>query len=169
VNDSNATISFSPGLYCVQNDVTINGEGVEVTTFPADEFEGITIYSIDGAVTINGTATVELVAPKMDTSTTPATEPDESVAAGAIPGMLIYMDPNNSNGTVRINGGADTFVRGTILNPDGTVTIEGNSENDEWYAQVIANEIFLGGGATLNITYNGEDVWWGEAFMGLEK
>lgn len=169
-SNQSETVVFQPGLYCINTVIDIKGDAV-VSTFTTDTsnpdyYEGITIYSNGADVTFNGGANIQLVAPKMLPGPPPS-EPTTSVLAGAIPGLLLYVHPE---AVVKLNGGSNlSYIRGTILNPDGEVTIAGNSVNDSWYVQVIADEIFVGGTASMNITYDGDDIYWGSSTMELHR
>jgi hypothetical protein len=162
--DSKATLVMDPGLYCLEKGMDAKSS-VVVDTHDNNN-NGVTIYVIGGDLKINGGADVKLLAPRC---------PDEDTdcydmgVPRAIPGMLIYMDPSNT-GTIQLNGGSlTTIFRGTIYAPYGTVVINGTNNSDQWLTQVVADKITVGGDATVNITYDGDDLFTGDAFAELYK
>jgi hypothetical protein len=159
VNDSKETLILKSGLYCIHTGMNVNGDGVIVDAIDAEPSSttGVTLYSLDGNITINGSSVLKMWAVK-----------DPPEGNNALPGMLIYMDPSNT-GTITLNGGSETLVQGTIYAPYGTVKITGNNASDKWLAQIVANEIIVEGTSELNITYNGDNVYWGDSFAELFK
>ncbi len=117
---------LAPGLYCVTGNLNING---------GDVIEGtdVTIYMVDGGISINGSATVNIHAPGTYTDPKPA-----------IPGMLIFMAPGNDN-EVQINGDADSQFTGTIYAPESNIDVTGNGTPTGYEAQFIGWNVEIGG------------------------
>lgn len=132
--------NVGPGLICVNGMATINAHDTLIG-------HGVTIVMLNGRLQIDGKAHVELSAPTAD--------PDPSPA---IPGVVIYAPPDtnykavNQNG-IHITGDSTSFFVGAILAPALDVYVNGNSENDLFYVQVIAWNVQVGGTADTNVTY----------------
>ena len=84
-----------------------------------------------------------------------------------IPGLLFYLDEAPANATITINGNGDSYFRGTIFYPDGLITINGNSEQVDWFVEVIGYEVSVSGTANTYITYNGDDVHSGFPYISV--
>ena len=141
---TNGELTLKPGLYCLTSSNTafkilggtLNGEHV-------------TIYVLNGSISVSGNAEVSLSAP-LDS-------PDPSPA---IPGMLFQMGRGNTN-TVNIEGtSASTFV-GTIYSPDGDIVLEGTGDASsggedvtKFYTQLIGQDVTVTGNVDLNINFN---------------
>ena len=125
--------AMQPGLWCITGDLKIGSH---------DEIHGagVTIYIPNGLLDIAGGAKLELSAPGANSSP-------------AIPGMLFYLPPTNSN-TVTINGNSGLFsLSGTILAPGSHIKINGSSSNTLLNSQIIGWDVELIGTADFNITY----------------
>jgi Flp pilus assembly protein TadG len=107
---------LEPGLYCITGSLS-------KASYIGN---GVTLYLLDGGLTFNGNVEPQLSAPSYD--------PDPSPA---IPGILIYMPPGNRS-TVRINGTADLYLRGTILAPDASFELSGTGWANSTSTQLIA-------------------------------
>jgi hypothetical protein len=129
--------AMQPGLWCITGDLKIKA---------TDEIhgDGVTIYIPNGYLDIAGGAKLELSAPGQN-------------ASPAIPGMLFYLPPSNSN-SVTINGNSSLFsLTGTILAPSSHIKIDGSSSNTLFDSQIIGWDVELIGTATFDITYKGSE------------
>lgn len=126
---------LDPGLYCVSGDVKFNANDEFVGT-------GVTIVFLDGKVTINGGAMMQLKAPERS--------PDPSPA---VPGLLIYAPPTNHN-TIQINGNSESFFTGTVLAAGANIDMSGNGDLDAYQVQLIGWNVEVGGTADAYVTFD---------------
>jgi Flp pilus assembly protein TadG len=135
----NGTTPLEPGLHCFYaqpNAIKINAG----TTLNAT---GVTLYVVNGGVTINGGATINLSAPPPD--------PDPSPA---IAGMLLFLAPGNDS-TIGLEGGAQSAYLGTIYAPDGDISVSGaNGTHPTFNTQLIAQNVFVSGNASIDINFD---------------
>lgn len=126
--------NMSPGLYCITNNINVNA---------ADTVWGeqVTIYVINGSVSVNGQANVHLTAP-------PQT-PDPWPAIG---GLVLYLPPSNDS-AVNINGGSNSYWVGTILAPSSDVSMEGN-EDATFIGQIIGWNVTVSGTGDSGVVYD---------------
>ena len=141
--------NLEPGLYCLSGDINLNGGEIWG--------EGVTLYFIDGSLSINGNVEVHLTAP-----------PRSPDPAPAIPGMLILLPPTN-NSEVRINGNAGNYFQGTILAPASTIIFEGTADSDVQRAQIIGYNVQAGGNAKLNVLFDENLTYSKPTFLELFK
>ena len=138
---NNGELIMNPGLYCITgspNGLTING-GKLIG-------DGVTIYLINGGGSISGNSITQLDAPDRS--------PDPSPA---IPGLLFYMGPGNTN-LLSLTGNDDSWFVGTVLAPDGEVKLAGTSgTNATFNTQVIGWNVEVEGTANLDINFNGDE------------
>ncbi|HEX6033672.1 MAG TPA: hypothetical protein VFY83_04525, partial [Anaerolineales bacterium] len=134
---SKKDIIMDPGVYCVGRRIKWSS-----TTFDSlDGSSGVTLYIRSGnefEININSPITFN---------------PSNS---GDYEGYLIIQDGSPSDiRNCTINGGSYLDINGTILAPYCNLTINGNNNsNSEINAQVIAWNITLNGGTTINIRYD---------------
>lgn len=123
--------NLQPGLYCINGNVKmddISGTGVTIV--------------IDGDLTVNGDAKVDLTAPKQ------VPDPKPAVA-----GLLFYV-----TGDIKINGNSDQGYLGLIYAPNGYCKLDGTG--DTWgsmHTQVICWDVEVTGKADLDINFNGAE------------
>jgi hypothetical protein len=141
--------NLEPGLYCLSGDINLNGGEIWG--------EGVTLYFIDGSLSINGNVEVYLTAP-----------PRSPDPAPAIPGLLIYLPPTN-NSEIRINGNAGNYFQGTILAPASDIIFEGTADADIQRAQVIGYNVQAGGNAKLNVFFDENLTYSKPTFLELFK
>jgi len=138
---NNGELIMNPGLYCLTrspNALTINGGKVIG--------DGVTIYLINGGGSISGNSIAELEAPDKS--------PDPSPA---IPGLLFYMAPGNTQ-LLSLTGNDESWFVGTILAPDGEVKLAGTSGTQATFnTQVIGWNVEVEGTAALDINFNGDE------------
>ncbi len=126
------------GLYCVSGSLHVNGNDSLIGT-------GVTIYMLNGGITINGNAEVNITAPH------PSPDPSP-----AIPGLVIYVPVNNTN-DIQINGNSESYFEGTILAPGSNIDMLGTGEVDAFHTQVIGWNVEVGGNADTFVLYNGDE------------
>jgi hypothetical protein len=103
------------------------------------------IYMQDGPFDLGGNTLVTLAAEQNTGVLIDAAENDWK-------GMLLYVDPTNSN-DVEVTGTSNTTYTGTIYAPSSEVTLEGTGTDIGINAQVIGNNVKTAGNALLNIDY----------------
>jgi hypothetical protein len=123
-------ITLQPGTYCISGDVKINANSNISGT-------GVLLYFMDGGLTINGGAQVNL----------------SSQTNGSYAGLLIYLPLTNSN-TVQLNGNGNSAFTGTILAPASEIQVNGTSSNYGYHSQIIGYTIDLSGTAGTKIIYD---------------
>lgn len=147
IDITGGTVTFSPGVYFLnQGDLTLNGNASIVGT------GGVTIilttssndYSTVGNITINGGATVNLVAP----------------TSGATAGIAIWQDGRApDSGSDKLNGGSTMQVTGAIYLPSESTTYAGGqSSDDSGCTQLIALNITFTGNSSLGNNCTGTGV-----------
>jgi hypothetical protein len=125
------------GLYCVTS-----SQGLTINNNDSVEGTNVTIFIIQGGLTVNGTPHIELSAP-------PQT-PDPSPA---IPGVLIYLPPTNSS-SIKINGDETSELNGLILAPKSSIELNGNGKT-MYDGQVIGWNVDITGNADFHMQYHG--------------
>jgi len=131
------TATLNTGLYCLSGDFTINGGTVTNTA------GGVTIY-LSGSNTnfsTSGNPTVKLSAIDSKSS--------------EWYGMLIYLAHNNT-GNITLTGNSDSTYIGTVYAPDGDIVLNGTSDNESFYTQIIGYTVELTGDATTTIRFPGQ-------------
>jgi hypothetical protein len=140
---TNGDLTMKPGLYCLTSaNTAFKILGGSLTG------ENVTIYVLNGDVSISGNAEVSLSAP-LDS-------PDPSPA---IPGMLIQLAKGNTN-TVDIQGTSASAFVGTIYAPDGDIVLEGTGDSQsgggdvtKFWTQLIGQNVTVTGNAELDINF----------------
>ncbi len=122
--------TLQPGIYCVTGDFRVNA-GVTLTG------NNVTIYLINGALTWNGTATINLDAP------------DD----GPYAGLLIYQAVGNTN-RATINGSSGSSFYGTMFFPDAEAQINGTGGTTGFHSQVVADKVDMSGTSEMVIHYD---------------
>ena len=168
LQNSSDVALLAPGLYCFQDDVSINGGSLSVAT-GGDSLSGVTIYMMPGGSKSatyfdvgsggSGAYTVNLQAPKAadtDANNTPHNPP-------ALNGVVIYVAANNQCGTtaskcVDITGNATTSFRGTIYAPSGEVRLSGTAGfTSSFGSSVIGATVTINGNSGIHMLYNAKD------------
>lgn len=125
------------GLYCVTG-----SQGLSINNNESVVGTNVTIYLIEGPLTINGTPHLNISAPPTGTN-----------AAPAIPGVLIYLPPSNHSPVI-INGDSTSVLEGLILAPNSLIQLNGNGEV-MYDGQVIGWDVVISGNADFKMVYNG--------------
>lgn len=136
VTGNKQTLTLNPGLYCLKGDLGGNAKSKMVAN-------GVTFYMISGGVSFNGSAEIHLAAPNCPSSACPG-----SGVPPAIRGILMYVAPTNQ-ADITLNGGVYNDYMGTIYAPNANVKINGNSDNDTFNTQIIANRVEITGKAKM--------------------
>ena len=130
---------LNPGAYCVYNDFSVQG---------GDTLVGynVVIIMMEGDVTFNGGATVELTG-------LPAPQSDENPYGG----LFLYMPMSNS-GTITLNGNSESGFTGTILAPAADISIDGTGGSG-LHGQIIGYTVDLSGTSETSIVYDNDENW----------
>jgi hypothetical protein len=133
------------GLYCLTGNFDTNNANVSINT--SNGKSGVTIYLESGDFITDGNGEVNLNAPPED----------PNPLFPVIPGILVYLDPNN-HGQVKLRGNSSSMYTGTILAPGATIDAAGTSDTDApIHAQLIGWDVFIGGDADTNIVYDSSE------------
>jgi hypothetical protein len=149
-NQLEALSPLSAGLYCVTGNLRLNGNG----TFAGQD---ITIVMLDGDVNINGTVTVQIDAPPRDPDPTPA-----------LPGVLIYVPPSNTN-PITLNGTSDSYFEGTVYAPASTIEFSGTGGIAAYHSQFIGLNVKASGTADINVVFSEPEQFSKPAMLELYK
>jgi Flp pilus assembly protein TadG len=125
-------ITFPPGVYIFTNgaDLTINGTSAQTVTGNGVTFVFARSGTTTGALTINGTQTLNLTAP----------------SGGPTAGLIVFTDPSVTTQPMAVlNGSSSSQLTGAIHLPKAQVTINGANAIKGDCLQLVAD----------NVTYNG--------------
>lgn len=138
----NGNHTMDAGLYCVTNDFEINGGSLSGTS--------VTFYIIKGNFLTSGNATTRITAPQLRNCGTPCT------TLRAIPGVLIYLAPGNTN-LVTLRGTQDSEFLGLVYAPDGSIEAGGTGSTlGEIHAQLIGNNIKIYGNTSVEVNFDNQ-------------
>jgi hypothetical protein len=170
-----ATLDLSPGIYIMAGggfnpnggDIDSSAGDVLIYSTDVEQYRGANCLSqapnanyCQGDIRINGQVKIDLQSLKNDPC------PPISTTGCPYAGLLFWLDRTSSKalaGTaeIRINGGSDVRLAGTIYNPLGHVQLNGGSgvgctgTNQSCMAvQVIADTVTLNGGNTTVMPYD---------------
>jgi hypothetical protein len=137
-------VTLEPGLYCVTGDLKINNNQKFIG-------KGVTIYMLDGGITINGGATVQLTSPF---------EAGDTSVAPALNNVLFYVAGENGSGQrVEINGNSDSYFEGVVYAPGSDINVLGTGQvNAPYRSQFIGWNVEIGGTADVFINWKGSDL-----------
>ena len=121
--------TLKSGVYCINGNVRVNGgETLEGT--------GVLLVVENGSVIFSGGATIDLGAP----------------GGGPFQGLLLYL-PMGNDGTVVLNGNAESSFRGTILAPASLIRLAGNESSYGFHSQIIGLYIEITGSSNMLVKY----------------
>ncbi|MFQ5922945.1 MAG: pilus assembly protein TadG-related protein [Anaerolineales bacterium] len=141
-----ATVTMNSGMYCIYGTKGFSGTGGSIVGI------GIMIYMQDGGFDLGGNSLVALAA-----EASPATLVDP--ADNDWMGMLVYVDPSNSN-DVKMTGTTGTTYTGTFYAASSDCTINGTGDDIGLLStQIICNKIKITGTAEVEIEYNQAEVY----------
>jgi hypothetical protein len=147
---NNDYLKLEPGLYCISGTVKITGGDVEGN--------GVTIVMLKNGISITG-GTLKLSAPTADNL--------------SYRNLLLYALTTNTTAQ-QLTGNSESIFIGSILVPNGAVTIGGTTGNNKdgaptYTTQVVADSIKVHGAATLNLNYDESMVWKMPSLVSLVK
>ena len=160
VNNNN-TMEITPGLY---DKLVVNGD-IDTTTVTFTNPDGLEnpVYCFNDTVSING-GTVS-----GDTVLIYLRNGDMSISANAVvsirasdvdqdyyilDGLLIFMDPDDTN-SISLEGGGTSYFSGTIFGLEADVDIGGNSSIEQTYStQLIGKNVNVHGNVGIDINFD---------------
>jgi Flp pilus assembly protein TadG len=128
------TKTLSPGVYYIEGSLTIHGD---ITG------SGVFIYMANGALTVNGNASLNLQAPTEDDIKKYPTLGLDNYA-----GMLFMNGRTNTN-TMSFNGTGSTNLDGFVYSPAGDVDYSGNNGTTSTCLRIVADTIKLTGSTNM--------------------
>ncbi len=127
--DLKGQVTFAPGLYIIQGDVTVNA-GEETQLFG----DGVTFFITSGGrLRFNGAAQLNLSAP----------------TEGPFKGILFFGD-RDDNVTHLVNGASGSTLQGAIYAAGSAIEYKGNSTTSNGCTQLIGNTVTFIGNSTMN-------------------
>ena len=123
--DLKGDVTFPPGLYIVDGDITMNGNG-------SLNGSGVTFF-VGGGIKFNGTVDVSLSAPK----------------EGVYSGVLFFGDREATGITHKLTGNSSSVMQGAIYLPAGDLEFTGSSALANGCTQIVANTILFTGNSGL--------------------
>jgi hypothetical protein len=151
----NGDHTFDPGLYCVSDEVTINGGNVTGS--------GVTFYLTGGSFLTSGNATTRLTAPSSRNCGSPCSNYQ------AMPGVLVYLAQGNT-GEATLLGTGDSTFRGLVYVPDGTIEAGGTSSDLGMVnAQLVGKDVKVHGNTSIEINFNDQSNYQLPAAMELNR
>jgi len=160
VNNNN-TVEITPGLY---DKLTVNGDvDTTIVTFTNPDNLENPVYCFNETVTINGgTVTGDKVLIYLRGG-------DMSISANAVvsirssdvdqdyfvlDGLLIFMDPDDTN-TISLEGGGTSYFSGTIFGLEADLDIGGNAAIEQTYStQLIGKNVNVHGNVGIDINFD---------------
>lgn len=117
------TKTLEPGIYYIQGSLTIHGD-ISGT--------GVLIYMADGALTVNGNASLDLSAS----------------TSGTYAGML-FMAARNNTYTMTFNGSGTTDLDGFIYSAKGEVNYSGSNSTSSSCMRIVADTVAMSGSSNM--------------------
>ena len=130
-----AVDTLQSGVYCIYGEFRLNNNATLTGN-------GVTIVMMNGSITWNGGAQVNLTAPTID----------------PFKGLLIYAPMTNSN-TMTINGNSLSHLQGTIFTPAAPISYNGTGSIPASNLSIIGYTVYLGGNNTTIINYDAGTSW----------
>lgn len=150
VSGNNVTLILAPGVYIFAGGGVKNTTGsITSVQAPGGNPAPVLFFNTDNPATGVGQANVDFEA----TTTLKL----RAIDSGPYRGILLWNDGRGSNPTseIKLGGQSSLDIGGTIYNPLGHVKMEGGSGVGSTAAvQIIANTFDVGGGATLDMPYD---------------
>jgi Flp pilus assembly protein TadG len=137
--NAGANVTLNPGIYY------IGQGGLSVAGSARLSGNGVTIVITSsngnfGAVTFNGGATINLIAP----------------SNGPTAGIVLFGDRAMPLGTAfRLNGGASQYLGGAIYSSRGAIDFSGGGNSNAGCTQIIGNTVTFIGNSNIAINCNG--------------
>lgn len=133
--DVKGIVSFSPGLYIIENgDLTFNGGNSGATSAVTMQGSDVTFYVRAGArARLSGTVHLALAAP----------------TSGSLSGILFF-GSRTSTASQTITGNTTSTLQGAIYMPASDVTFIGNSTTSNGCTQVVGLTVTFTGNSTVS-------------------
>lgn len=133
------TLELDPGVYYVTGDIDLHG------TIRSTGTGGVTIIMTGTTTNADG----DLIVGDFKQNGGGVLDIDAS-ESGDYRGIALYRDPRAQLLTVKINGGAETDIRGAIYMPGTDLWLGGNANFTAQCLQVVARIITFRGGADID-------------------
>ncbi|MCB9136035.1 MAG: DUF11 domain-containing protein [Anaerolineales bacterium] len=134
----NEQLIMTPGLYCFDDDFIINGSNSSFV-----EGNGVTFYMVNGNLTSNGNAAVNLIAPQI-----PPTTPNEGYL-----GLLVVLGNDNS-GYISLLGNDQSTYYGTLYGANSDSAIElGGIGAIAFEVNAYAGTVLFHGDANITLSF----------------
>ncbi|HZW03819.1 MAG TPA: Tad domain-containing protein [Anaerolineaceae bacterium] len=133
-------INLAPGLHCLTSGIRATARG-ELYGY------GVTLYFASGSFDGNGQGKIDLTAPS-------TAGPD--ILSGK-QGMLIFMDPDNPDGDVDMQGTSEANYHGTVYAPKGNIDFGGDNATGtvpEYKTQFIGWTVKMHGNPAVTVNYD---------------
>lgn len=145
-------LKLNRGVYCLRDGMVLSGNWTITSDLDDDnthdsDTEGVFFYLTGGDFKLNGGSNLELHA----IDSTADGFPEELMK------YLLYIPPSNP-AAIEINGNNGSTFTGTILAPTSSVDLTGNGNSYELHTQIIGYNTRISGSATIDITYDPNDV-----------
>jgi Flp pilus assembly protein TadG len=126
--NGNLTVTLGAGVFYITGAMTVNGT-------PTVDGTNVTIYLANSSAsfTDNGTTTLNLSAP----------------TSGAYNGILFYQNPSDTN-TLTINGSSSSSLKGIFYAPTANLVLNGSGSTDFYTSFVVGSLTFNGTGTLLD-------------------
>jgi hypothetical protein len=121
---------LSPGVYYIEGSLTIHGD---------ISGSGVMIYMADGALTVNGNASLDLQAPTADDI-----KNNPGLGLDSYAGILFMNGRTNTN-PMGFNGTGETNLDGFVYSAVGQVNYSGNNGTTSTCLRIVADTIKLTG------------------------
>ncbi|HEX9675184.1 MAG TPA: Tad domain-containing protein [Anaerolineales bacterium] len=144
--NANADVTMDPGMYCIYGSKGFTGTGGSISG------SGVMIYLQDGPFGLGGNTLVALAA---EANSGVLVDPSQNDWKG----MLIYVDPSNSN-EVKITGNSGSTYTGTIYAINSDCTVNGTGDSIGLLSsQIVCDTIKITGTALVNIDYAEDEAY----------
>lgn len=141
--------TIQPGLICVDNGGNPNKNAFSVNGGELTATD-ITLYIGGGTLSMGGNGIINISAPPARNCGDPCN------LYYAMPGVLIYVDPNNT-GEIALQGGSDNSYMGMVYAPSSLIDITGTSgEYSPVNAQLIGDTVKVSGDAEVIVNFDDE-------------
>ena len=151
---TNEDVRLTSGMYCLEDDFTMNGGTISDIIDPVTGRKGVFIVMLKGEFTIGGNVVVNL---NRMSAFTDNSDQDWH-------GMLLYMphkSPWLNESDIHLGGTGNSRYTGTVFAPGPShsgykCTISGNSGSIGLASNIICNTVYITGNATVKINYRPE-------------
>jgi len=133
--DVKGTVTFSPGIYIVENgSLTFNGGGADSSSVASLVGQGVTFYLRSGAdLKLAGSVSLSLSAP----------------TSGPYAGILFFGSRTSAGASHSVSGNSGSTLQGAVYMPSSNVTFTGSSATTGGCTQIVAATVTFTGNSDL--------------------